>query len=643
MDTTAALSFLDGSLTVAGGAAALPGTSLTLGTQANKEPEFFVTDGADVAVQFAWRMATTVDGMARTEVTGKNPVLVPSKLRNTGGGGGADLVVGQAGAAELLVSGGGNVDFSDDVILGDLATAIGTAQVDGVANGVRSTMRTRGGANSVIYVGRRGSGSLDVTDGALVSSAGDISIADQANSSGQLHVFQTDSPDDGGFPAEVATVDDLFVGGGGFGNLLIDTGGHVEVGDALIINNATSRVEMNGGTFRAARLVHTSGGAAILNFGRGELIGSGTAATSPLTIGNGSAGPMELVVTSTGSAAFGATTIAANGTLEVAGQVDIAALSVSTGGRLLVSGRVNVDQLNSTSGTYALESGTLAVTQTQFPVINNPVTVGGTSNVEVPSGGSLILGGVISGSGGAEKLVKTGAGALALRGTTTLAGPLVVQAGRLLSDADSLPAAIENNAELVFQQLTDGTYAGTISGAGNLMKDSPGLLTLTRSNSYTGDTVVDEGTLRIQQPYLHDLADVYVNINAVLSLDFIGVDTIDALFFDGFSQPVGTYGSVGSGAIFQSARFSGVGLLEVMSSVGLPGDYHADGVVDGSDFLTWQRGGSPNPLSEADLALWEANYGSNTPLSAFGTNVPEPSGMILMLAMCVVATWPMHR
>jgi len=41
-----------------------------------------------------------------------------------------------------------------------------------------------------------------------------------------------------------------------------------------------------------------------------------------------------------------------------------------------------------------------------------------------------------------------------------------------------------------------------------------------------------------------------------------------------------------------------------------PGDYDDDFDVDGLDFLKWQRGESPNPLSQSDLAAWEANYGT---------------------------------
>ncbi|MEM9659538.1 MAG: hypothetical protein AAF961_14355, partial [Planctomycetota bacterium] len=37
----------------------------------------------------------------------------------------------------------------------------------------------------------------------------------------------------------------------------------------------------------------------------------------------------------------------------------------------------------------------------------------------------------------------------------------------------------------------------------------------------------------------------------------------------------------------------------------LLGDFNSDALVNGADFLVWQRGGSPNPLSASDLAEWE--------------------------------------
>jgi hypothetical protein len=64
-------------------------------------------------------------------------------------------------------------------------------------------------------------------------------------------------------------------------------------------------------------------------------------------------------------------------------------------------------------------------------------------------------------------------------------------------------------------------------------------------------------------------------------------------------------------------------------AAGLPGDYNADGVVEGADFLTWQRtlgsntpalvgaDGSNNRLVDgADLAIWANNFGQQQAVTA---------------------------
>ena len=62
-----------------------------------------------------------------------------------------------------------------------------------------------------------------------------------------------------------------------------------------------------------------------------------------------------------------------------------------------------------------------------------------------------------------------------------------------------------------------------------------------------------------------------------------------------------------------------------------PGDFDNDGIVDGKDFLRWQRGQSPQPWSQSDLAAWQANYGMSSSSTASLTRltVPEPSALIL--------------
>lgn len=71
--------------------------------------------------------------------------------------------------------------------------------------------------------------------------------------------------------------------------------------------------------------------------------------------------------------------------------------------------------------------------------------------------------------------------------------------------------------------------------------------------------------------------------------------------------------------------------LEGLVVFTLPGDFDADSDVDGDDFLAWQRGDSPNPLSASDLADWQANYGLSALTLQAATAVPEPSGLLLLL------------
>ncbi len=68
---------------------------------------------------------------------------------------------------------------------------------------------------------------------------------------------------------------------------------------------------------------------------------------------------------------------------------------------------------------------------------------------------------------------------------------------------------------------------------------------------------------------------------------------------------------------------------QTQGTVGTPGDFDGDDDVDGRDFLVWQRGGSPAPLSTGDLATWQGAYGA--PLVA-AVSVPEPTSGILLLA-----------
>jgi fibronectin-binding autotransporter adhesin len=144
---------------------------------------------------------------------------------------------------------------------------------------------------------------------------------------------------------------------------------------------------------------------------------------------------------------------------------------------------------------------------------------------------TLSLGGVIS---GAFALTKSGPGTLALTGSNSFGGQLIVAEGTLaVSSMNNVSAAgpLGNSALAVqlgssgatgtvsysgatatsskpFALATDGTGAfhvvnaantltlsGAISGAGQLLKSGPGTLSLTNAKTYTGNTTVSAGRL----------------------------------------------------------------------------------------------------------------------------------------------------
>ena len=60
---------------------------------------------------------------------------------------------------------------------------------------------------------------------------------------------------------------------------------------------------------------------------------------------------------------------------------------------------------------------------------------------------------------------------------------------------------------------------------------------------------------------------------------------------------------------------------------GLPGDFDANGTVDGQDFLAWQRDPSLGSLID-----WQSNYGNA--FAAYTAAIPEPSTLLQILSAC---------
>ncbi|HMO84853.1 MAG TPA: endo-1,4-beta-xylanase, partial [Lacipirellulaceae bacterium] len=102
------------------------------------------------------------------------------------------------------------------------------------------------------------------------------------------------------------------------------------------------------------------------------------------------------------------------------------------------------------------------------------------------------------------------------------------------------------------------------------------------------------------------------------------VDAYGNIVFDGFW---GDYDITIGGETFSLTLDKGTTNYALTVVDALPGDFDFNGVVDGADFLVWQRGGSPQPHSAEDLAAWVNNFAPAA--SSAGAGVPEPGCALL--------------
>jgi autotransporter-associated beta strand protein len=105
--------------------------------------------------------------------------------------------------------------------------------------------------------------------------------------------------------------------------------------------------------------------------------------------------------------------------------------------------------------------------------------------------------------------------------------------------ASSAPANVINvSGNLPFNCQQDGTVSAALTGAGSLIKNGPGTLTLSGSNAYTGGTTISAGALQISGSAL---AGNVTNNAAVV------FNTANSATYGGIISGMGTVSSIGSG------------------------------------------------------------------------------------------------
>ena len=187
----------------------------------------------------------------------------------------------------------------------------------------------------------------------------------------------------------------------------------------------------------------------------------------------------------------GSLTKQSGGTLILTGDNNYSGGTNLNGGILSVGSDNN---LGAPTGPLNFNGGILQVTGTGFsstPRTINWGTTGGGFNISNVFTVNQSL-------GGQGSLTKQGNGKLILTGDNNYSGGTTVSGGVLQGNTNSLQGDILNNATVVFDQTNTGTYAGTMSGEGNFIKQNTGLLVFnSANNTYTGGTEVIPGNLQV--------------------------------------------------------------------------------------------------------------------------------------------------
>ncbi|EDI7683842.1 AIDA autotransporter-like protein ShdA [Salmonella enterica] len=584
----------DDALTLSGANTYTGGTLISDGTLVASNVEALgtgdVTDNAVLELNTGGDFDNAISGSGQVEKSGDGTLTLSGSNTYTGG-----TTINDGTLIATSVDALGSGDVTDNATLalntgGTFDNAIsGSGQVVKSGDGAL----TLSGANSY-------SGGTLISDGTLVASnveaLGTGDVTDNAvlelNTGGDFinNIGGTGRVEKSGDDTLTLSGSNSYTGG-----TLISSGTLVATNvDALgsgdVTDNAT--LELNtGGTFDNA----ISGSGQVVKSGDETLTLSGSNTYTGGTLISGG----TLVANDVNALGTGDITDNATLALNAGGDFDNA---ISGSGQVVKSGdeTLTLSGSNTYTGGTLISGGTLVATNVEAlgsgDVTNNAV-------LELNTGGDFT-----NNIGGTGRVEKSGDGTLTLSGSNTYRGGTLISGGTLVANNfEALgTGSVTNNATLELN--TGGDFDNAISGSGNVVKSGADTLTLSGNNSYSGGTVINDGTLiagRVNALGSGDI-DNYASLQLNASGQFV---TANLTTHDNATTAIGAGSALRANTLTQEANSTlAVHLIDSNSGAIVTADHaNLGGTLDitgiGNVAKSWTRDAYAYTLIDTDSAI----------------------------------------
>lgn len=442
----------NGTLTVTSGSSASTG-SMTIGERG--AGTFNLNGGSSATSGFVSIGSNNATGSGTANIAGAGTIWTTGTAN-----------IGTIGTGALTISSGAKVTTTSSFAVVPAVSLGGSATVTGAGSQWEIVGNPAGSSQAVVGIGSKANttGSLTVSDGGQVSIRNNATGTDGQNMQLRMGISSgsTGSLTVTGANSAFTTPYDVLVAynAGTTGNVTVSNGGALTTGYTVLGASGAGNalVTGTGSVWTVLDTPNVPG-----DHPQGLAIGSASTSTGTLTIANG--GTVNVNTTGGGSVVLGGAT-GSQGTLNIgAAAVSPAAAAgiLNATNVVFATGATGTVNFNHTSNNYVFAPGIQGA---------GPGTVNFLSGTTILTGNNTYVGATNISAGATAQLGNGG-------GTGMIAGN-IANAGALIFNSSSFP-----------------NYGGLISGTGTVEQRGPDTLTLTANNTYTGQTIISAGTLRV--------------------------------------------------------------------------------------------------------------------------------------------------